>query len=79
MFPLTTGAIQAFLSEYKVESSVRAVAYQVEPDRETILQSTIPLVMDLMWREMLLEARASEHAARMVAMKNAKDSANKRA
>ena len=36
------------------------------------------MVFDLMFHEKLLEAKASEHAARMVAMKNAKDSANKK-
>lgn len=36
------------------------------------------MILDAMVHETLLEARASEHAARMVAMKNAKDSANKK-
>ena len=36
------------------------------------------MIYDLMVYEALLEAKASEHAARMVAMKNAKDSANKK-
>jgi F-type H+-transporting ATPase subunit gamma len=36
------------------------------------------MILDAIVYELLLEARASEHAARMVAMKNAKESANKK-
>jgi F-type H+-transporting ATPase subunit gamma len=36
------------------------------------------MILDMMFFEVLLEAKASEHAARMVAMKSAKDSANKK-
>jgi F-type H+-transporting ATPase subunit gamma len=44
-----------------------------------IIEYTIPMILDAIVHETLLEAKASEHAARMVAMKNAKDSANKKA
>jgi F-type H+-transporting ATPase subunit gamma len=44
-----------------------------------IVDYTIPMILDALFHETLLEARASEHAARMLAMKNAKDSANKKA
>ena len=37
------------------------------------------MILDAVIHETLLESKASEHAARMVAMKNAKDSANKKA
>ena len=36
------------------------------------------MIYDLVTFEAFLESKASEHAARMVAMKNAKDSANKK-
>jgi F-type H+-transporting ATPase subunit gamma len=36
------------------------------------------MILDMMFYEILLEAKASEHASRMVAMKNAKDSAGKK-
>ena len=44
-----------------------------------IVEYTIPMILDAIVHETLLEAKASEHAARMVAMKNAKDSAYKKA
>jgi F-type H+-transporting ATPase subunit gamma len=44
---------------------------------ETILEELIPLLVDMMFYDMLLEAKASEHSSRMIAMKNAKDNANK--
>lgn len=37
------------------------------------------MIVDSMFYEIILESRASEHAARMVAMKNAKDAAKKKA
>jgi len=35
------------------------------------------MILDLIFFDILLEAKASEHSSRMVAMKNAKDSAKK--
>lgn len=37
------------------------------------------MILDAITHETLLESKASEHAARMVAMKNAKDAASKKA
>ena len=50
--------------------------YTVEPSLEIVAQEVIPLILDMMFYDILLEAKASEHSARMVAMKAAKDSAN---
>ncbi|MDD2565408.1 MAG: ATP synthase F1 subunit gamma [Candidatus Gracilibacteria bacterium] len=52
--------------------------YKIEPDKATIADEVIPMILDMMFYEILLEAKASEHASRMVAMKNAKDSAGKK-
>jgi F-type H+-transporting ATPase subunit gamma len=35
------------------------------------------MILDMMFFDTLLNAKASEHSARMIAMKNAKDAANK--
>lgn len=51
----------------------------IEPSPEVILDYTLPMILDAIMHETLLEAKASEHASRMVAMKNAKDSSNKKA
>lgn len=59
-------------------SSKEVSEYKIEPDKQTIANEVIPLILDMMFYEILLEAKASEHASRMVAMKNAKDSAWKK-
>ncbi|GAB0174456.1 MAG: F0F1 ATP synthase subunit gamma [Candidatus Altimarinota bacterium] len=82
LFPIKGDEIFGFLEKYagaKYVSDHYDGAYTIEPDRETIIDMTIPLILDGIIHETLLEAKASEHAARMVAMKNAKDSANKKA
>lgn len=55
----------------------RTVSYKMEPSSEEIAESVIPMILDMMFYDVLLNAKASEHSARMIAMKNAKDSANK--
>ncbi|EKE27908.1 MAG: ATP synthase F1, gamma subunit [uncultured bacterium (gcode 4)] len=62
----------------KVEDKWEAKEYKIEPNKETIANEVIPMILDMMFYEILLEAKASEHASRMVAMKNAKDSAGKK-
>lgn len=47
--------------------------YTVEPSPEEVLASLIPRLASVFLYHMLLEGKASEHSARMVAMKNASD------
>jgi F-type H+-transporting ATPase subunit gamma len=51
--------------------------YDIEPDPETLVADVMPMLLDMMFFDILLNAKASEHSSRMIAMKNAKDSANK--
>jgi F-type H+-transporting ATPase subunit gamma len=51
------------------------VPYLFEPDEETVLGELLPHSLNFKIYQILLEARASEHSARMVAMKNATDNA----
>lgn len=53
------------------------MTYDFEPSVEEIAYEVIPIILDMMFYDMLLEAKASEHSSRMIAMKNAKDNANK--
>ena len=46
-----------------------------EPSPEEIVQSLLPLMVKTRFYEVLLNAQASEHGARMVAMKMATDNA----
>lgn len=50
-----------------------APAYTVEPDDGNILSVLLPRLVAISLYHMLLESKASEHSARMVAMKNASD------
>jgi F-type H+-transporting ATPase subunit gamma len=50
-------------------------AYTYEPDAETLLYDIVPRFTRLQIYQSLLEALASEHSARMVAMNNATDNA----
>jgi F-type H+-transporting ATPase subunit gamma len=82
LFPISREEIFGFLEKYaggKYTTDPYDGMYTIEPNAETIIDMTIPLILDGIVHETLLEAKASEHAARMVAMKNAKDSANKKA
>jgi F-type H+-transporting ATPase subunit gamma len=47
--------------------------YTVEPSAEEVLNALLPRLVATVLYHMLLEAKASEHSARMVAMKNASD------
>ncbi len=52
------------------------VGYLFEPNAEVVLDSMLPYYIAFQVFQMILDARASEHSARMVAMKNATDNAN---
>jgi len=47
--------------------------YKVEPDATSVLDVLIPQLVQVLIFHALLESKASEHSARMVAMKNATD------
>ncbi len=51
--------------------------FKFEPDPKTILNELLPLFVNRQAYQAVLSARASEHSARMVAMKTAKDNATK--
>jgi F-type H+-transporting ATPase subunit gamma len=63
----------------------RAVAAQfndarellVEPDPQVVLDALLPFFVNRQLHQMIVSAKASEHSARMVAMKTAKDNATK--
>lgn len=54
----------------------KTVEYIYEPDARTIFEALLPRYVDVLVYLAMLEAVASEQSARMVAMKNATDSAN---
>jgi F-type H+-transporting ATPase subunit gamma len=53
----------------------RHIDFLFEPDPATVMDRLVLYFLDLRVAQLLLEAKASEHSARMVAMKNATDNA----
>lgn len=49
------------------------IPYEMEPSASDVLDTLIPQLVQIMLYHSLLESKASEHSARMVAMKNATD------
>ena len=58
------------------QSADPMIGYIFEPNAETVLDVMLPYYLQYQVFQMILDARASEHSARMVAMKNATDNAN---
>jgi F-type H+-transporting ATPase subunit gamma len=52
------------------------LGYIFEPNAEGVLEVMLPYYLQYQIFQMILDARASEHSARMVAMKNATDNAH---
>ena len=86
IFPLNINTIQNILEEglpealsgEETQGSIVVsdfVDYKFEPDLNVILESILPGLVDVVIYQTLAEAFASEHSARMFAMKNAGDSA----
>ena len=61
------------------EKEAHAVVYTVEPDADTVLSILLPKLLNVAIFHALLENKASEHSARMVAMKSATDKAKEMA
>jgi F-type H+-transporting ATPase subunit gamma len=84
LFPATKEDILSFLETIQPKRNLTEDTvqlkwdYEFEPSKEVLIEQVLPMIYDLMVLEAFLEAKASEHASRMVAMKNAKDSANKK-
>jgi F-type H+-transporting ATPase subunit gamma len=65
------------VTEYRGEGEpAPVVEYLYEPDPQTILGTVLPRFTELQVYQAILEALASEHSARMVAMRNATENAN---
>ncbi len=58
---------------------VKPAAYTIEPDADSVLTVLLPRLLNIAVFHALLENKASEHSARMVAMKSATDKAKEMA
>jgi F-type H+-transporting ATPase subunit gamma len=60
----------------EAEPAEPPVEYLFEPSAERVMEGLLTYMLDFQIAQVLLEAKASEQSARMVAMKNATDNAN---
>lgn len=85
VLPLNTETLTQVVKDITPESGAYADAkeedtesespYTIEPNDEAVLDSVLPRLIEIMLYHAMLEHKASEHSARMVAMKNATDKA----
>jgi F-type H+-transporting ATPase subunit gamma len=62
-------------AEQKSATEPQQLEHLFEPNAEAVLSAILPHFVNYIVYQILLEAKASEHSARMVAMKNATDNA----
>jgi F-type H+-transporting ATPase subunit gamma len=71
--------IQPVRGKYSDDAPIAAPSvYSVEPSGDEVLGVLVPRLVAVSLYHMLLESKASEHSARMVAMKNASDKSKER-
>jgi F-type H+-transporting ATPase subunit gamma len=75
LLPLEVGAGEDRVADFGQAHREPAAAYIYEPGQAEILDEIVPRFTALQIYQAVIESLASEHAARMVAMKNATDSA----
>ena len=87
LLPLSTEAVRALVEDIVPEKGAMsdanvgrtmsyiesAPAYTIEPEGADVLATLLPRLVTVSLYHMLLESKASEHSARMVAMKSASD------
>jgi F-type H+-transporting ATPase subunit gamma len=73
--------LSEFLAEFRSDGTAKpggaAQEMQFEPDVASVLNALLPFYVNRYLFQFVLSAKASEHSARMVAMKTAKDNATK--
>ncbi|MDR0281803.1 MAG: F0F1 ATP synthase subunit gamma [Candidatus Peribacteria bacterium] len=76
LFPLNQENLDAFNEEIELKNPINRREYRemiIEPDEETYKENIIQEIIENMIYYSVLNAKMSEHAARMIAMKNSKD------
>lgn len=75
LLPLEMGNREGLVDDLGQQHTALTAAYEFEPDQKEILDEMIPRFTALQVYQAILESQASEHAARMVAMRNATENA----
>jgi F-type H+-transporting ATPase subunit gamma len=74
LLPLALDNREGLVEDFGQQNGTSAV-YEYEPGQHEILDEMIPRFTALQVYQAVLESQASEHAARMIAMRNATDNA----
>ena len=75
LLPLDVEFAMEDVTSFNVTHTQSSAVFIYEPDQEELLNEIVPRFTALQVYQSILSAQASEHAARMVAMKNATDNA----
>jgi F-type H+-transporting ATPase subunit gamma len=75
LLPLEVASGEGLVKDFGKAVTGPAAVYEYEPDQHEILDTIIPRFTALQVYQAVLESQASEHAARMIAMRNATDNA----
>ncbi len=82
IMPITRKSLEEIVEEIeemkpnmKPEIPTGEIEYKFEPSPEEVLKKLLPALLEIQAFHIILESNASEHSARMVAMKTATDSA----
>jgi len=76
LLPISNFEVAQASSDSSKTGSDPMIGYVFEPNEETVLDTVLPYYLHYQVYQMILVTRASEHSARMVAMKNATDNAH---
>ena len=76
IMPMTTGNFEDNQNTKASPDNESDVGYTYEPEPEELLEAILPRFTQVQVYQSVLESLASEHSARMVAMRNATDNAN---
>ena len=75
LLPLKVDTREGLVTDFGDSQSGPRSIYEYEPDQQDILDEMIPRFTALQVYQAVLESQASEHAARMIAMRNATENA----
>ena len=76
--PVKKSILPLTLEVLKKEDMDKSKEFLIEPTVKTVFDSLLPHYIENQIRDAVMQAEASEHSARMVAMRNATDSAKSR-
>lgn len=75
LLPVRKEEVKTELTDATAQAKKTTIDYTFEPDYETLMSVIVEKIARVRVFQMMLESSASEHSARMLAMKNASDAA----